>query len=220
MANKPMKGNDLKLSAREAALEVLTRVEERRSYSNLLLNQTLQRHRLERQDAALATEIIYGTLQRLNTIDFFLSRFVAKGLGKLEPWVKCLLRLSFFQLYYLERIPDHAIVNEAVNIAKRKGHQGISGMVNGVLRSVLRNKQSLKIPEGLNDAERIALTHSHPEWLVRRWMSQLGSELTEEICRANNEAPRVSVRDVRCAGRRLGRAAGRHIEARRRHGLR
>ncbi|UUZ86785.1 hypothetical protein LJK88_21510 [Paenibacillus sp. P26] len=121
---------------------MLLRVEQDRSYSNLLLNQTLQAFRLDKPDAALATEIVYGTVQRLNTIDYFLERFVSKGLDKLQPWVRSLLRLSFYQLYYLDRIPDHAIVNEAVNLAKRRGHQGISGMVNGVLRSVLRPRRA------------------------------------------------------------------------------
>jgi 16S rRNA (cytosine967-C5)-methyltransferase len=187
-------GGKPKGGAREAALEVLVRTEQDRSYSNLLLNQTLQKYTLDKPDAGLTTEIVYGTIQRQNTIDYFLKKFVAKGLAKLEPWVRSLLRLSFYQLYYLDRIPDHAVVNEAVNLAKRKGHQGISGMVNGVLRSVIRQKAELKLPDGLPAAERIALTHSHPEWLVRRWLHQLGEAKTELICQANNEPPRVSIR--------------------------
>ena len=67
----------------------LIRVEENQSYSNLLLNQVLQKHALERADAGLATELVYGTIGRKNTIDFFLERFVSKGLAKLEPWVRC-----------------------------------------------------------------------------------------------------------------------------------
>jgi 16S rRNA (cytosine967-C5)-methyltransferase len=106
------------LSAREVALEILTRVEQDKSYSNLLLNQMLQKHPLERADVGLVTEIVYGTIQHLNTIDYYLNRFVAKGVHKLEPWVRSLLRLSLYQVVYLERIPPQAIVNEAVNLAK------------------------------------------------------------------------------------------------------
>jgi 16S rRNA (cytosine967-C5)-methyltransferase len=108
--------------------------------------------------------------------------------------VRSLLRLSFYQLYYLERIPDHAAVNEAVNIAKKKGHQGISGMVNGVLRNVIRQKNALTVPETADRVTRIALQHSHPEWLVSRWIAQYGQETTERICAANNTPPRVSIR--------------------------
>lgn len=192
--NTVIEGKNKQLSARQIALDVLVRVDRDGSYSNLLLHQTLQKHELSRPDAALATELVYGTIQRLNTIDYFLGQFVKQGLRKLEPWVKCLLRLSFYQLYYLERIPEHAAVNEAVNIAKKKGHQGISGMVNGVLRNVIRQKSSLTIPERLAPAARIALLHSHPEWLVARWIKQYGIGATERMCAAANVPPHVSIR--------------------------
>ncbi|KEQ23322.1 16S rRNA (cytosine(967)-C(5))-methyltransferase RsmB [Paenibacillus tyrfis] len=201
-------------SAREAALDVLVRIEQDRSYSNLLLNQTLQKYKLDKPDAGLATEIVYGTVQRLGTIDFFLERFVSKGLAKLQAWVRNLLRLSFYQLHYLDRIPDHAIVNEAVNIAKRRGHQGISGMVNGVLRSVLRSKSELVLPAGLPAERRIALAQSHPEWLVRYWVREFGERTAERLCEANNTPPRVS---LRANGLKLG--PGELVERLRQGGL-
>ncbi|EOS58013.1 16S rRNA (cytosine(967)-C(5))-methyltransferase RsmB [Paenibacillus barengoltzii] len=186
--------NQTAASARSVALQVLTAVEQEGAYSNLLLNGALQRSGLTGPDAGLATELVYGTIQRLNTIDYFLEQFVTKGLAKLAPWVRNLLRLSFYQLQYLDRIPPHAAVNEAVNLAKRKGHQGISGMVNGVLRNVLRRKAELHLPEGLAPVQRIALEHSHPEWMVALWIRQYGESAAEAICRANNEPPSVSVR--------------------------
>lgn len=182
------------VSARDTALQVLTAVEQEGAYSNLLLNGALQKSGLSLADAGLATELVYGTISRQNTIDYFLEQFVAKGMAKLQPWVRNLLRLSFYQLYYLDRIPPHAAVNEAVNIAKKRGHQGISGMVNGVLRNVLRKKEELQIPKGLSPTVRIALEHSHPEWLVAKWIEQFGEDVAEEICKANNEPPSVSVR--------------------------
>jgi 16S rRNA (cytosine967-C5)-methyltransferase len=182
------------LSAREVALEILTRVEQDKAYSNLLLNQMLQKHPLERVDAGLVTEIVYGTIQHLNTVDYYLNRFVAKGVQKLEPWVRNLLRLSLYQVVYLERIPPHAIVNEAVNIAKKKGHQGISGMVNGVMRNVLRQKDQLTISPSLPAAEQIALAYSHPQWMVSRWISQFGELTAKLICEANNTPPKTSAR--------------------------
>ena len=175
-------------------MDILTRVEEDKSYSNLLLNQALQKGAMERADAALATEIVYGTIQRLNTIDYFLGRFVAKGLDKLQPWVRNLLRLSFYQLYYLQRIPPHAAVNESVNLAKKRGHQGISGMVNAILRNVLRQKDTLTLPAGLDPVQRIALEHSHPQWLVARWVGEYGAELAERMCAADNVPPHASAR--------------------------
>ncbi|MEV2538647.1 16S rRNA (cytosine(967)-C(5))-methyltransferase RsmB [Paenibacillus larvae] len=196
MNQKKPTTNILKVrTAREAALQVLLEVEKEHAYSNLMLNKVLRHTDLSRQDAGLATEIVYGTIQRLNTIDCFLARFVKKRLDKLEPWVKCLLRLSFYQLYYLDRIPDHAAVNEAVKIAKKRGHQGISGMVNGVLRNVIRQKGDLLLPADLSPIRRIALEQSHPDWLVRRWVEQYGEEKTAEMCLANNKAPKISIRN-------------------------
>lgn len=188
--NRPGK----KPGAREAAMDVLTRVEQDQAYSNLLLNQTLEKLKLERQEAALATELVYGTIQRLNTIDYFLGRFASKGLERLQPWVRSLLRLSFYQIRYLDRIPPHAAVNEAVELAKRRGHAGIAGLVNGILRNVLREKARLTLPEGLPPAQRLALEESHPEWLVQRWLARYGEEAARAMCRTNNEPPKVSLR--------------------------
>lgn len=188
------KHKQLRGLARDAALSVLTAVEQEGAYSNLLLNGVIHKSGLSGPDVGLATEIVYGTISRKNSIDYLLEPFVTKGLAKLQPWVRNLLRLSFYQLYYLDRIPPHAAVNEAVNIAKKRGHQGISGMVNGVLRNVLRRKEELRFPADLSPVKRIALEHSHPEWLVARWIKQYGEATAEAICRANNEPPSVSVR--------------------------
>jgi len=183
-----------KPTSREVALKVLARVEEDHSYSNLLLNRELQQSRLARPDAALATELVYGTIQRQNTIDYFLADFVRQGIDKLQPWVRSLLRLSFYQLYYLDRIPAHAAVHEAVEIAKRRGHAGIAGLVNAVLRGVLRRRGELEVPQELPPIRRISLRHSHPEWLVARWIRQYGESEAEQMCAANNEPPLPSAR--------------------------
>jgi len=180
--------------ARSTALDVLLKVEQEQAFSNLQLNQALNRSKLDKHDAGLVTELVYGTLQRRNTIDYFLGRFVTRGIHKLDPWVRNLLRLSFYQIYYLDRIPPHAAVNEAVNIAKRRGHQGISGMVNGVLRNVLRQLPTITVPDTLPATERISLEQSHPKWLVERWLAQFGEEETEAMCEENNRPPSLSIR--------------------------
>lgn len=181
-------------NARHLAVELLTRVEAEKAYSNLLLDKLLKQSGLERLDAAFATELVYGTLQRQLTIDYYLQKFVTKGWGKLEPWVRNLLRISFYQLYYLDRVPAHAAINEAVELAKRLGHRGISGMVNGVLRNVERQKSSLEIPDNLPTVKRLSLTYSHPEWMIKQWIKLYGEGETERICKANNEPPHVSIR--------------------------
>ena len=101
---------------------------------------------IEAKDRGLLTELTYGTLQHRMTLDYYLEPFVR---GKLDGWVRELLRLSIYQIVYLTKIPPHAVVHEAVEIAKRRGHKRIAPTVNGILRSVLR-----KGVRSLDDIER------------------------------------------------------------------
>lgn len=181
-----------KKGARDIALDVLNRVEEHKSYSNLELRHVLDRSDMNPADTGLVTELVYGTIQRRLTLDFVLSQFTTGK--KLQTWVRNLLLLSLYQVRYLDRIPERAAVHEAVEIAKRRGHQGIASMVNGVLRNVLRQPDVWeRVPIG-DAAKQIAVLYSHPEWLVRKWIKQYGEEETKAICEANNRAPHTSLR--------------------------
>jgi 16S rRNA (cytosine967-C5)-methyltransferase len=183
-----------KHTAREVALDVLVRVEKDRSFSNLVLHEALESAKLEPVDVGLVTELVYGTIQRQLTLDWMLGRFIKQGIGKLDAWVRGLLRMSVYQMRYLDRIPEHAAVHEAVEIAKRRGHAGISGMVNGVLRNVIRQASELDPSQETDPIRRISLQHSHPEWMVARWIDLLGIEETEALCQMNNTPPKISLR--------------------------
>ncbi|MCP3761946.1 16S rRNA (cytosine(967)-C(5))-methyltransferase RsmB [Domibacillus sp. A3M-37] len=178
------------LNVREIALDLIDTVEKSGSYSNLMLNNAIEKNNISGRDTALLTEITYGTIQRKLTLDFYLAPFLKK---KPERWVHNLLRLSLYQMVYLDKVPERAVIHEAVNIAKKRGHTGISGMVNGVLRSIQRegvpDTKSIK-----DDAERISIETSHPLWLVRRWMKAYGKEKTEAMCQHNLTAPEQTVR--------------------------
>jgi 16S rRNA (cytosine967-C5)-methyltransferase len=183
MANKIM-------NVRESALEVIQAVEKNQSYSNLLLNHVIETTNLSSLDKGLLTEITYGTLQRKYTLDYYLNPFLKK---KAESWVQNLLRLSLYQMIYLDKIPDRAVLFEAVEIAKKRGHRGISGMVNGVLRAVQREGvPSLDLIK--DPIERLSIETSHPLWMVKRWTSQFGFEKTKNMCEANLLAPLQSAR--------------------------
>ncbi|WP_134700313.1 16S rRNA (cytosine(967)-C(5))-methyltransferase RsmB [Ammoniphilus sp. YIM 78166] len=182
------------VSARSIALQVLNDVQEKESFSNLQLNAALKREELDRRDAGLATELVYGTLSRLNTLDWLLGKLINKPIHKLEIWVQNLLRMSLYQLHYLDKIPDRAVVHEAVEEAKRRGHKGTVGFINGVLRNYLRSKDSFLVPEQWPKFKKIAIEHSHPEWLVKRWLSSFGEKDTVEMCKVNNLPPSISIR--------------------------
>ncbi|WP_419961588.1 16S rRNA (cytosine(967)-C(5))-methyltransferase RsmB [Psychrobacillus sp. BM2] len=177
-------------NVRDAALTILMAVEKQQAYSNLLLHQTIEKYTIDPKDRALLTELTYGTLQYKMTLDYYLQPFIK---GKLDDWVKQLLRLSLYQIHYLSRIPDHAAVNEAVEIAKRRGHKGIASAVNGILRSVLR--AGVRSTEDIKDREeRLSIETSHPLWMVKRFISQYGFETTEKMLKENNEPPVTTLR--------------------------
>ncbi|MEK3974476.1 16S rRNA (cytosine(967)-C(5))-methyltransferase RsmB [Psychrobacillus sp. FSL K6-1267] len=177
-------------NVRDAALTILMAVEKQQAYSNLLLHQTIEKYNIEPKDRALLTELTYGTLQHKMTLDYYLKPFIK---GKLDDWVRQLLRLSLYQIHYLSRIPDHAAVNEAVNIAKRRGHKGISGVVNGILRSILREGVS-STESIVDDVERLSIETSHPLWMVKRFISEYGFETTKKMLEENNEPPVTTLR--------------------------
>ncbi|MDM5351103.1 16S rRNA (cytosine(967)-C(5))-methyltransferase RsmB [Lysinibacillus sphaericus] len=177
-------------NVRDAALSILLAVDKNQAYSNLLLNETIKRHKIEAKDRALLTELTYGTLQHKMTIDYYLEPFIR---GSIDHWVRWLLRISLYQMQYLTRIPAHAAVNEAVEIAKRRGHRGIASTVNGILRSVLRQGVP-SINDIENPIERLAIETSHPIWLVQRFVNNYGLEVATGMLHENNVPPIQTVR--------------------------
>ncbi|WP_298784247.1 16S rRNA (cytosine(967)-C(5))-methyltransferase RsmB [uncultured Marinococcus sp.] len=180
-------------SLRYTAAALLERVETGQAFSHLLLHHELAGKAWSREDAGLLTEIVYGTLRRQNTLDYMLGVFVNKPLTKLDAWVRVLLRMSVYQMRYLDRVPDHAVVDEAVKIAKQRGNKGVSGFVNGVLRSLQRkgfpDTSAIK-----NAEERLAVDYSHPAWMLKEWQNAYGEQTALRIAEANNVTPKTSVR--------------------------
>lgn len=190
MRNRKKKNPVWNGNVRDAALSILLAVDQNQAYSNLLLNQTINKYQIGAKDRALLTELTYGTLQYKYALDYYLEPFIR---GKVDPWVRWLLRLSVYQITYLTKIPEHAIVNEAVEIAKRRGHKGIASMVNGILRSILR----MGIPslEKIKDPiDRIAIETSHPRWIVELWVESYGLDTAAAMLKANNLPPKQTVR--------------------------
>ncbi len=181
--------------ARTVALEVLERVMDRGAYANLALQQALTARDLGAPDRGLVTEIVYGTLKQRLALDWHLQSFLSKPLHSLPAVLQHILQMGAYQLLFLDRIPSRAAVNEAVNMAKARGFSGLSGMVNGVLRNLERHKDELQLPDpGREPARHLSIKHSHPVWMVERWLKRWGFEGTEALCRANNTPGTVWLR--------------------------
>lgn len=182
-----------KTSARGGALLVLEEVLDKGAYSNIALNAYLSSHKLKDADKALLTEIVYGTVTRKITLEWYLAHLV-KDRDALEPWVYQLLLLSYYQLLYLDKLPQHAVVDEAVKIAKKRGKQrGQDKYVNAILRAFLRNER----PDVSNIKrvnKRLSVTYSLPVWLVKKLIEQFGEKRAYQLFASLLERSRASIR--------------------------
>ena len=165
-------------TARNLALAVLEDVFVNQAYSNIALNKHLKGSQLSAADKGLVTEIVYGTVARKLTLEWYLSHFI-QDRDKLDNWLYVLLLMSAYQLRYLDKIPNHAVVNEAVEIAKAR-KKGSEKMVNAVLRRILR--------EGWPDIatikrknKRDSIAYSLPVWLVSKLKEEYGEERAQAI---------------------------------------
>ncbi len=184
-----------KKSARDIALEALYAVLHDGAFSNIALNKVLERYQPEKIDRGFITEILYGSLRTLNTLDWILNQYLKKPVDDLPARIGNILRMGVYQLVYMEKVPDSAACNESANLARIHGHAGTVKLVNGVLRNIARNKQNIRFPDTVKDPIKgIALKYSHPEWLVRRLIEEYGPDGAEQFCRANNVIPPNSIR--------------------------
>lgn len=152
----------------------------------------IKEENLSSQERALLTELVYGVMQNKRLIDYYLSKFL-KPSQKLDGWVRQLLRVAVYQLVFLDQIPTYAAINEAVQYAKRRGHRGISGLVNGVLRNIDRHPLK-SLDEITSKIERIGTQYSLPDWLVQQLVADYGEETAEAIAQSFNKRAHVSVR--------------------------
>ena len=169
------------MSARTTALCALIATRRQGAWSDGILKEYVQRDRLERRDAALAATLTYGVMQNRMLLDHYLEQVVSGGLSRLQPAMLDILRLGAYQILLLDKIPDSAAVNEAVEQTKRYVNQKAAGMTNGALRALSRKKGSLEEPKDL------AITYSHPQELVDLLTDGVGESQIEPFLRADNE---------------------------------
>lgn len=180
---------------REAAVEILNRIDEQGAHAEPLINALLSGTEIPHpQDRGLLTELVYGTLRMRGHLDWIIARHYRGDFSTLEVSVLNILRTGTYQLFFTDRIPAFAAVNEAVGIAKKRC-PAAAGLINAILRNALRQKGQIAWPEMAKDpGKAIAVCHSHPRWLVERWLERHGIDETIGICRANNAIPPIAVR--------------------------
>jgi 16S rRNA (cytosine967-C5)-methyltransferase len=183
--------------ARRCAYAVLRRVFEHGAYADLALHS--QARTLDARDRALAMRLAYGAVQRRGTLDHLTEALAARPLARLDAPLLAALRLGLYELLYLRGAPDHAVVADAVELAKTSGRAG-HGLVNAVLRRAAREGPALLRALDDRTPEHAAIMHSHPEWIARLWWDELGAEEARALMAADNEPGEVALRVNTLAG--------------------
>jgi len=185
-----------KKSPRAICLDILNQAEQADRHPDQLLNDSFKRYRhLTPLDRRFLTELTYGVLRWRERLDWAIHHLSTIPFEKIEPETLNILRLGLYQIEFLTRTPASAAVNESVELAKRHRGSGGGGFVNAVLRSFLRKKTEIPIPEINQDPTlHLSIVHSHPLWLVQRWVRELGIEETAKICTFNNQISPLTLR--------------------------
>ena len=185
-------------SARFYAFKALQRIEQDQAYADLVLSNLQQEIDLSEKDRALLNEIVRGTLRWKKRLDWIVDQLWQGKSKKLAPKIRWLLWIGLYQIDFLQKIPDSAAVNEIVKIGRKIAGPSVAGILNGMLRSYLREPERVHFPDERDDPVlALAVRKSHPEWLVARWIDQFGLEAASQLCDANNTPPLLCVRPNR-----------------------
>jgi 16S rRNA (cytosine967-C5)-methyltransferase len=180
--------------ARELALQILVASESRSAYSDRMLESRLRDSGLSRQDAGLVTALVQGTIRHRALLDHHLGGLMRGAMDDIPAWIRDALRLGAFQILEMTRVPPRAAVDESVKLAKQYGHPGTAGLVNAVLRRLASGDRAPLPDPDADPAGHLAVLHSHPRWLVERWLARYGREDAARLLAADNEEPEVTVR--------------------------
>lgn len=181
-------------NARKIALDILVDVESSKSYSNIKINKALKDHELVGQDKNFVLKLVYGVLENKILLDYYIRKMSSIRLKKIDHRILNVLRLSVFQIMFLDKIPESAAVNEAVNMTK-KINVKTTGFVNGILRSFIREKDSIKLPDRNKEKTLYySVKYSYPEWIIERWLKEYDEDFLEKLLIANNEVPALTLR--------------------------
>lgn len=189
------KVHDLYEGVRGLAVKILNRVERTDAYLERLLDNEMRNSELSGADKALLYEITHGITRWMGRLDWILNGFYKGQFSKAIPNLKNGLRVALYQILFLDRVPDHAAVNEAVEFVKKLQGQKPADFTNAILRNIIRSKAAIRYPDPAEDLVGYLTAYlSHPSWMVKRYIERFGREGTEKLLNANNEKPYLTLR--------------------------
>lgn len=174
------------VNTRELILGILMEVTKEGAYSHLVIRSVLEKYQyLEKQERAFLTRVSEGTLEHMIEIDYIINQFSKVKVNKMKPVIRNIMRMSVYQLKYMDSVPASAACNEAVKLAKRKGFSSLSGFVNGVLRNIARNIDEITYPDEKKEpVQALSVRFSMPEWIVEKWTKDYGLDQTKTMLTA------------------------------------
>lgn len=182
--------------ARTKVLEVLLSWEQRGSPMDpLFYRLVVADPLLADRDRAFVRELVYGVLRWRGRIDWIIAAYSRIKPQRMERSVLAILRMGVYQLLFMDRVPSHAAVDEAVALARERGASRAAPLINGILRGITEGRREVSFPDPVNDPlGHIASYYSHPPWMVHRWLHQWGAQETTSLCQANNQIPPLTLR--------------------------
>jgi len=186
-------------TARQLAFEALRAID-RGAFADVVIDRKLKESQLSSQDKGLVTELVYGSVRRRRTLDALIDQLGKRPAAKQQADLLQILRLGFYQLRYLSHVPDHAVVDTTVRLAKSQRLGKLSGVVNGMLRQYIRETKAesdaiadpLKLPD--DSTQRLGILHSYPDWIIDVWRSMLPDDQVAALCEYFNQPPRLDLR--------------------------
>ncbi len=184
------------VNLREIILAALMEIIEEEKYSHVVLREVLEKYQyLEKRERAFITRVTEGTLENMIQIDYIIERFSTVSVADMKPVIRTILRMSVYQLKFMDSVPDSAVCNEGVKLAQRKGFYSLKGFVNGVLRSVARNMDKVAYPQAQEQPlAYLSVMYSMPEWILQQWLEVYDFETVEKICKATHRERLTSIR--------------------------
>ncbi len=180
-------------TARQITLDLLIRMDLSGSYSNIILDNAFSAEKPDKRDKAFAAAVFYGVLERRMTLDYLIRYYSSLEFDRMSPKIIQIMRMGFYQLLYLDSVPDSAAVDESVKLADYIGRSGAKGFINAVLRNFIRDGKAIDYKD-LDKEGKLSIEYSCPKWLVKKWDRELGEEKTLGMLRASFGRPPIYAR--------------------------
>ncbi len=180
-------------TARQIVLDLLIRMELAGSYSNIILDNAFSENKTSGKDRAFAAALFYGVLERRMTLDYLIRYYSSLEFDRMSPKIIQIMRMGFYQLLYMDSVPDNAAVDESVKLADHIGRGGAKGFINAVLRNFIRDEKRIDHKD-LDDIGKLSVDYSCPKWLIKKWNRELGEERTLAFLKASFDRPPIYAR--------------------------